>query len=242
MTYILIGIIIILAIGLKIQQIRNIHEQIYWITQIVSSDGYISDNEKEKIVEFATCKNLPSQKIDTILKNMITTASSIKPQVEMINWNRKNGLDFENYIVKMATHKDTRSSYEIDFWSGDKCVDGCYAKSNCDPDVIIKVKLNYIERYFAIECKWRKSFNDQGYIEIAKPYQLKHYRKCQRQWHFPVFIVLGIGGSGSNPENIYLIPLNEINKSKIRENEVQRFKRTDCYNKLYFDVNTSLLC
>lgn len=241
MTYLLIGIIIILAIALKIQQRRNIKEQVYWITQIVSSDGYISDNEKEKIVEFATRKKLSSERINIILQNMISTASMIKQQVEMINWNRRNGLDFESYMVKMATHRDTHSSYEINFWSGDKCVDGCYAKSNCDPDIIIKVKLNYIERYFAIECKWRKSFNNQGYIEIAKPYQLKHYRKCQKQWHFPVFIALGVGGNGNNPENIYLIPLDAIRNYKIRENEVQRFKKADCYNKLYFDINKSLL-
>lgn len=236
MTYLLIGIIII-AIALKIQQILNTKEQIGWITKIVSSDGCLSDNEKEKIVEFATRKNLSSSKTTQILKEIEDIASQIKPQVETINWNRKNGLDFEKVIIKMATHIDANANYEIAFWSGDKCIDGCYAKSNCDPDIIIKVKLNYIDRYFAIECKWRKRFNDQGYVEIAKPYQLRHYQKCQKQRQYPVFIALGIGGTGSKPEDIYLIPLNAIKNCKIKEEQIRKFKRNNHYHKLYFDVN-----
>lgn len=238
MILILTGIIILLLITLKVQRVFNLKEQINWITEIVSSDGYVSDNEKEKIVEFATRKNLSSERISQILQRAETIASQIRPQVEVINWNKRNGLEFEKTIIKMAVHKDQYSSYEVDFWSGDKCADGCYAKSNCDPDIIVRVRLKRIERQFAVECKWRKSFNNEDYVEIAKPYQLRHYRKCQKQWGFPVFIALGIGGEGCAPQNIYIIPLNAIRGCRVSKEWVQRFHKKDCFSKLYFDVNT----
>lgn len=238
MTYILIGLVIILLIALKSQRTRNLKEQIDWIIRIVSSDGYVSESEKEMIRKFADDNNLSSTQI---IQSIESKASDIKPQVEPINWNRKNGLDFENTIAELATHKDDHSSYEVYSWTGDKYVNGNYDKSNCDPDIIIQVKLSSIEKKFALECKWRKGFNNQGYIEIAKPYQLNHYKKYQEEWKVPIFIALGVGGKGQTPENIYLIPLDEIKYCEINEEWAQKFKRPDCHRKLFFNVTTSSL-
>lgn len=238
MIYILIALIIVLLIALKVQRDRNLKEQINWITEIVASDGYVSNNERDKIKEFATNKKIPSEQVTLIFESIETAASKIKPEVEAINWNRRNGLDFEKFIAKIATQQDVHSSYEVESWRGDKYVDGCYDKSNCDPDLIILVKLSHTNRRFALECKWRKDFDSNDFVQIAEPYQLRHYRECQKEWGFPVFIVLGIGGEGCTPQQIYLIPLDEIKDCKIRKEWMQKFQRENFSKKLFFDVNT----
>lgn len=235
MIYILIGLIVILALVLKLQQKRNIAEQIYWIKQVVASDGCISANEREKIIEFAARKNIAPE---PILQQVEQMAREIEPQVAIIDRNRKNGTEFEETIVKLAIDYNPR--YKIENWRGDKYVDGHYPKTNCDPDIMVKVELDYIEKYFAIECKWRKNFN-QGMVEIAKDYQLRNYRKFQKTQECPVFIALGIGGTGANPDDIYLIPLNAIKNNKLTESYLQQFQRTNRNTKLFFDVTTGTL-
>lgn len=235
MTYILIGIIIILALALKVQQKRNVAEQIYWIKQIIASDGCVSDNEREKIIEFAALKNIAPEPIIQHVEHM---AREIEPQVAIIDRNRKNGTEFEETIVKLALDYNPR--YEVENWRSDKYINGHYAKTNCDPDIVVKVKLNHIIKYFAIECKWRTNFN-QGIIEIAKDYQLRNYRKFQKEQQCPVFIALGIGGTGANPDEIYLIPLPAIKSNKLKESYLKQFQRSNKSTKLYFDVTSSLL-
>lgn len=238
MTYLLITIIIILAIVLKLQQMRNIREQIYWIQQIVSSDGYVSDNETAKIIEFMIHKQLSTAQKEQILKEIQKITFRITPQVEKIDWNKRNGDDFEKHMVELSKRVEQNCVYSIDFWSGDKYTGGCYDRSNCDPDIRVKVQLKVKDALFSIECKWRSRFNDQDYIEIAKPYQLKHYKRYQEQWQHPVFIALGVGGSGAKPTNIYLIPLNEIESNILKKDQLTKFKRKAGNDVLFFDINT----
>lgn len=241
MTYVLVTTIIILAIVLKLQQMRNIREQIYWIQQIVSSDGYVSDNEKKEIMKFIDSKQLSTAQKDQILEEIQKMTSEITPQVEKIDWNKKNGTDFEKYMVKLSSRVNQNGVYSIDFWSGDKYTNGYYDSSNCDPDIRVKVKLKTRDAFFSIECKWRRCFDDQGYIEIAKPYQLENYQRYQEHSKHPVFIALGVGGSGAEPTSIYLIPLNEIESNMLQKDQLTKFKRKSVNDILFFNIKTFTL-
>jgi len=52
-------------------------------------------------------------------------------------------------------------------------VNGRYAESNKDPDIVFRLNTKNGQHYFAVECKWRSNFY-QGKVEIAMPWFVPH--------------------------------------------------------------------
>jgi len=49
-------------------------------------------------------------------------------------WNSKYGCDFKKFIVQ----KFDKKYFKIKQWAGDKYVDGVYADTNLDPDILVE--------------------------------------------------------------------------------------------------------
>jgi hypothetical protein len=93
---------------------------------------------------------------------------------------------------------------------------------------------------FAVECKWRKEFI-AGKIEWAKDKQICVYEDFQHQNRIPVFIAIGIGGEPSNPEKLFVTPLDNISGStEVYESELIPYKRKPTHRFFYNTVQLKL--
>ncbi|WP_020603453.1 hypothetical protein [Spirosoma spitsbergense] len=141
-------------------------------------------------------------------------------QTEVIDYNKKNGYDFEKYIVG----KFNRKFFKIKEWSGDKYVAGSYAETTTHPDILFEFMLGNKRENFSVECKWRSRHYNDG-IEFSTPEQLKRYKKYELDKKVKVFIDLGIGGMGKSPENIFMIPLEKIDSHFISIKKLKQFEK-----------------
>lgn len=133
---------------------------------------------------------------------------------------KNQGLAFEHFVVKNFDP----NYFKLVNWRGDKYVDGYYPLSNLDPDLDYIYQDNARKESFAVECKWRKDFVNNT-VTIAEERQLNNYRRYQNTKNYPVFIILGIGGSGSQPESLYIIPLNEVFSPIITKERLSKYFR-----------------
>jgi len=78
---------------------------------------------------------------------------------------------------------------------------------------------------FAIECKWRTSI-PRGYSKpLFEPEQITRYHEYAAEKAQNVYIILGVGGEPSMPEDLYLIPINSISQIQSKPSLLKQFKR-----------------
>lgn len=92
---------------------------------------------------------------------------------------------------------------------------------------------------FSVECKWRTDFYKQG-IEFAKPDQFKRYQKFENDRKMPVFIAIGVGGSGKNPDKLFIVPLNKFDDNFKSIEKLHKYDKKVNSN-FYFDCETKQL-
>ena len=106
------------------------------------------------------------------------------------------GKEFELFVESMFPNRDFEVMQRADP-EGSKL-----------PDLYIKDRK--AREKFWVEAKWRaKLFNDK--FKICEPNRLESYRNFQKSVKpETVFMVLGLGGEPSMPEEVYCLPLEEI--------------------------------
>ncbi len=204
------------------------------IIDMALADGVLTDNERKLIRQSAEEHGLD---YSIIIKQIEIRISSMdgKSETEIIDQNLKNGLDFEKYIAR----KFDPSFFSIKDWTGDKYVDGVYAKTTQNPDMLIEINIGKQSAQFYVECKWRKNYYRNG-IELAKLEQLQRYQVFQKDKGIPVFILLGVGGTGANPNSIYVIPVSQLSKNFLNITELNIYEKIIESN-FFFDLNTNNL-
>ncbi|MBL0330089.1 MAG: hypothetical protein IPP64_11890 [Bacteroidetes bacterium] len=118
--------------------------------------------------------------------------------------NRKKGFEFEKYIVE----KFPKSYFKILVWRGDKGVNGRYAESNAEPDIVFGFTHNGIEKKIAVECKFR-SYRFNNALDIGAS-QFKRYKQFEVDQNIDVYVVFGVGGLPDNPIDLYLLKLSDL--------------------------------
>jgi len=137
-----------------------------------------------------------------------------KPNTEKI------GSEFEAFVVQ----KFDKEYFNLLEWRSDKITQGIYPKSSSYPDLEFELVTKSARTKLAIECKYRAApFN--GKVEIAKDYQLDNYRDYSQEYMIPVFIILGLGGTPSEPDDLFIIPLNKIKWSSYFMKSLKPYKR-----------------
>jgi hypothetical protein len=163
-------------------------------------------------------------------------APIIEQQTKLVQNKEENskqkGDAFEKYIVSLFNSDSGK--FRIKEWRSDKmAANGLYALSNHLPDLEMVFMDGRREYCFAIECKWRKEFQN-GAIEWAKEYQIKNYLKFQKSNRIPVFVAIGIGGTPSQPDFLFLPKLDYIAAySTLYESFLKQYNRNPNHKFFY---------
>ena len=133
----------------------------------------------------------------------------------------EKGRLFEDYVVTLFNKR----KFKLLEWRSDKIAsNGVMPESISYPDLEFLVMGKRPYR-IAVECKWRR-YIINGVINWAKPHQIREYLKFQYQNNVTVLVALGIGGSPSNPERLFVTPLDHMCIYKdIFESHLLPFKR-----------------
>jgi hypothetical protein len=200
--------------------------------EMAVADGVLTENERILIKQIATEKGLDYGEIIADVENLISN-SNADSETEIINYNKKNGADFEKFIVQ----KFDKKYYTIKEWAGDKYINGSYAKTTTQPDILLEFKLKQKSVQLSVECKWRKKLFKNG-VDFAKSDQFERYKNFQKNRKIPVFIAIGIGGKGLSPEQLFIVPLSEIDSNFIHINKLKNYKKNIDSN-FFFEVETN---
>ena len=205
-------------------------DKIELLKKMAMADGVLSENEKNV---FRETLDLSESDMQTLFEQMESELESVQSETELIDWKRKNGLDFERYIVKLLP-----DDYKNLRWTGDKYVDGRYDESNKQPDLIFDIELNKVYSV-AIECKFKMSYY-KDCLYVARKEQLDRYRQFQERNDIPVFLAIGVGGSGAHPEELFIVPLNAIKFPVVKKSYLKKFLKI-LDQKLFYYVKTKSL-
>lgn len=201
-------------------------ELLQTLKKMAMADGVLSENEKKLFREIIP---MSDEDADSLFSEIESELECVQSETEVIDWKKKNGTDFERFIVSRLL-----DCYTIVSWSGDKYIDGKYDARNLDPDIIIDIKSSSRTERIAIECKFHMGFVN-GLLFVAKEEQLERYKQYQKNNHIPTFIAIGVGGSGANPESLYLVPVFALKYRYATMVYLEQFKLNPS-KKLYYSL------
>lgn len=98
-----------------------------------------------------------------------------------------------------------------------------YVESSMNPDFLMRHKKT--GELFAVEAKYRSGLNPKGMLEWAKQYQLDRYREFAKERKIPVYIVIGFKGFDDEPDDLFIIPLEEAKYPALYPSVFQKFSR-----------------
>jgi hypothetical protein len=151
---------------------------------------------------------------------------------------KRKGSRFEAYVVT----KFSRKYFRVLYWRGDKNINGVYAESDKNPDLEMEFRLGENRTRFAVECKWRKQrFGKKSCVLWAKNRQIMNYNDYSRSRTIPVFVIIGVGGSPDDPEDVYIIPLSRLKYPYATMDYLQQFRRSDIHRDFFFDADRLVL-
>ena len=197
------------------QKTITIKEATNWITKMAAKDGVISTNERKLLKEFAEAYN-----IDPNYLYRLAHAHTKKNEQEVIPMSQSEikGLHFEEFIVSLL---NDRSLFKLLAWRSDKISGNVYAAENLHPDLLVSHTIDGIKAEYFIECKYRSSWNS-GKIDLSTQL-IRYYKHAQRE-NKALFIALGIGGTPSSPDKLYIIPAEKIlHKQIVKRNLAHRY-------------------
>tara|TARA_R110001592_G_scaffold325782_6_gene606394 strand:- start:28063 stop:28674 length:612 start_codon:yes stop_codon:yes gene_type:complete len=159
----------------------------------------------------------PSKAIETQDTNTIRSESNNASSFEE---NKAKGDAFEKFVVKQFNKK----YFTLQEWRGDKYVEGTYPVSNHFPDLEVSFELKEVKDHFAVECKWRKDYY-KGAIKWANDNQIVNYKEYAQKTKLPVYVVIGVGGTSSIPNELFVIPLAEIKYPSLYKDKLAPYKK-----------------
>lgn len=237
----MIGGILVFIAGLfvfynsnKGQQSIGKENELNKAVEIAIADGVLTSNEKNIIKDLSTTLNLDYDKIIKDAEQKISLQNG-NSETALVNQNKKNGDDFEKFIVQ----KFNRKAFRLKGWAGDKYVNGIYADTTSQPDLHLSCNFGKQKDEFSVECKWRQKLSEKG-VEFANLAQFERYKVFEQQQEHPVFIAIGIGGSGHSPEQLFLVPLAELKSNFISLEMLQKYKKT-VDSRFFYDAATKIL-
>ncbi len=213
------GILLISGIILLVKSKSIKGESLTQVIQAVKADGILTPKEEKLIREVAISEGKDGDMTIAQIKKELEDSGE-DSETELIDVNQKAGLDFEKFVVQ----KFDKKYFDIRNWAGDKFVDGRYADTTTQPDIQLLLKLRGASFPFAVECKWR-SEPKGDFIRFANDGQLERYKAFAQQENYPVFIALGVGGKASSPAELYILPVQELNKPVLHKSALGKYRK-----------------
>ena len=200
----------------------------------VKADGILTPKEEKLIREIAITEGKDPELAIRQIKSELEESEE-DSEAELIDVNQKAGLDFEKFVVQ----KFDKKFFKIRNWAGDKFVDGRYADTTTQPDIQLSLILRGQSYPLAVECKWR-SEPKGDFIRFANDGQLERYKAFEKQENYPVFIVLGVGGKAASPAELYVLPVDELEKPFLHKSMLKKYHKNIDSN-FYFDEDLNVL-
>ena len=222
------GITLYITSNKKSNPIEN---EINKVVEMAIADGNLTSSERKIIKQIATEKNLDYNKIIKDAEKQISKLK-VDPETELIDYKKKNGDDFEKFIIQ----KFDKKYFRIKEWAGDKYVNGIYAETTLQPDILLEFNYRQKTTKFSVECKWRTKLSEDGAV-FVKEKQLERYKDFEKKQKHPVFIAIGIGGKAISPEQLYIIPLQVIKNNLINIKKMNKYKKNVTEN-FFFNAKT----
>lgn len=236
----IIGVLVFIAgvifynSSMKTNKQNNNSNELNSAIEMAIADGVLTGNERNIIKEITTKNGLDYNKIMKDVEKQVSE-SKIDSETKLIDYNKKNGNDFEKFIVQ----KFDKKYFHIKEWAGDKFVKGIYADTTPQPDILLEFKFKQEITEFSVECKWRHNLYKGG-VELAKKEQLNRYKNFENNKKIPVFIAIGIGGKGKSPKQLFVVPLKKIDNNFIHIKELNKYEKK-VGSEFFFDINTKEL-
>lgn len=213
------GILLVSGIVLLVKSKSNQNDSLTQAIAAVKADGVLTPKEEKLIREIAISEGKDAELAIRQIKSELEESEE-DSETELIDVNLKAGLDFEKFVIK----KFDKKFFKIRNWAGDKFVDGRYADTTTQPDIQLSLILRGQSYPFAVECKWRSELKGD-FIRFAEDEQLERYKAFAQHENYPVFIVLGIGGKPSSPAELYILPIQELNKPVLHKAGMGKYKK-----------------
>ena len=134
------------------------------------------------------------------------------------------GREFEDFILELFDLDETRT-YSLLEWRGDKSMGKISPISNTYPDFVLEYKEGKRKKKFAVECKWRASIPRRFTKPLFEPEQIARYQEYAEEKALKVYIILGVGGEPSMPDELYMIPIDSISQIQSKPSLLKQFKR-----------------
>lgn len=128
------------------------------------------------------------------------------------------GREFEKFVITRFDNTE----YRLVEWRSDKYIEdwGGPASSRA-PDILME-HIPSGDR-FAIECKFRSQVRGKS-LRWARPDQLQCYREYETKQGVPVYVAIGVGGSPSLPQGLFIMRLSRNKYPDVMLHYLERFR------------------
>ena len=175
--------------------------------------------------------------VSAVIKTEAFKADELIEEVPEAKTDKQKGDDFEKYVVQ----KFSKSYFSVLEWASDKYANGTYPKSNTYPDLTLKFKFKDTDIDFSVECKYRSDYYKNG-VEWCTERQMGNYKAFAKEKGIKVFVVIGISGVATAPEELYIIPLTEVKAIFLDKAFLGKYKKENFKDKnLFFDYENKVL-
>jgi len=199
------------------------------LINLAVADGVLTDNEREIIFNKAIKLGIDNKTVEKIISEQLKLKSN-NPETKLIDKEKENGDIFEAYIAS----KFDKQYFTLTDWTGDKYVNGVYAQTTLNPDLKMKFKLRDVEQDFAIECKYRADYYQNG-VNWAKEKQFENYKNFQNRSKIPVFVAIGVGGKSNSPNDLFIISLNDIEHTFLTYNFLSKYRKANLDDNFFYN-------
>jgi energy-converting hydrogenase Eha subunit C len=212
------------------ERLCNTNQHLEKIIEMAIADGSLTSNERKLIEKLAIESGEKPEEVHEYIEACLA-ASTEKPETAIIDQYKKSGDDFEKFIVK----KFDKKYYKVKEWAGDKYIEGIYAETTLQPDLVMELNLEYSSATFAVECKWRSRVIGNG-LNVATKEQLERYKAYGEEKNMPVFMAIGLGGEGAAPKHLFIVPIQKVTEDYMNIKTLYRYKHSN--GNLFFDIKT----
>ncbi|MFO7863044.1 MAG: hypothetical protein R6U85_03505 [Salinivirgaceae bacterium] len=210
----------------------EIHSELDSLINLAVVDGVLTKNEHEMILNKAMELGVETYLVEGVLTKRLQE-TSVNAETKLIDKIKESGDIFEQFVVSKF---DTRY-FKLKEWAGDKYINGIYAETTTNPDLVLCYSAGKTQKTIAVECKYRSKYTKDG-VFWASDKQISNYRNYQDETKITVFVAIGVGGEPCSPEELFIIPLDKLFDRFISRRKMQYYRKNNFKSKnIFLDVD-----
>lgn len=164
--------------------------------------------------------------LHAIKKRLNRTYQNVRTRIRAISLPEEvlKGREFEDFVLELFDLNETMA-YSLLEWRSDKSTGDIGPVSNSYPDFVLEYKEGRKKKRFSVECKWRACIPRRMMKPLIEPEQLVRYKEYSVEKGQEVYIILGVGGEPSMPEELFLVPLDSFQEVQSKPSLLTNYKR-----------------